>query len=132
MFTTVKNTNPMVEQEKEQVAPGTTTKLTGTEILKSIKKHSGGKKFEDLLAQGYMETIKSGDKTNRLQYERLILNKVVADKTELDLSGTGTALKTIFNFGHIELPEWNQDSVIDGQIRDITPPKLSGDDEQGE
>lgn len=63
-------------------AKGSTNKLTGAMILETIFATSG-EKFETLLAQGYQEAIESRDKYNRLQYEKLIMSKVVSDKVEI-------------------------------------------------
>lgn len=63
---------------------GTINKLTGASILAAIEAKAG-QKFEDLLAQGYLEAIENRDKNVRLQYEKLILSKVVADKVEMNM-----------------------------------------------
>jgi len=64
---------------------GGTNKITGATILESIEKYSG-EKFEDLLAQGYIDSITNDDRQMRIQYEKMFLGKVVADKVSLDIT----------------------------------------------
>lgn len=71
--------------------PGTTNKISGVTILASVERASG-EKFEDLLAQGYWDSIQQGDKATRLQYEKMFLNKVVADRSQLDVTSDGERL----------------------------------------
>ena len=84
---------------------GTTNKISGSTILDAVKKETG-KNFEVLLAQGYHDAILANDKPTRLQYEKMFLSKVVADKTEMDITSGGEQLKAIFNFPTVELPDW--------------------------
>lgn len=62
---------------------GSINKITGATILAAIEVKAG-QKFEDLLAQGYLEAIEKQDKYLRLQYEKLFLSKVVSDKVEIE------------------------------------------------
>jgi hypothetical protein len=68
---------------------GTLNKITGVSILAAIEAKAG-QKFEDLLAQGYIESIENRDKVTRLQYEKLFLSKVVSDKVEIDYESMDT------------------------------------------
>ena len=78
---------------------GSTNKISGVSILASIEK-TVGQKFEDLLADGYHAAILANDKPTRLQYEKMFLAKVVADKAELDVTSAGQPLTTVFQFVH--------------------------------
>lgn len=101
---------------------GSTNKLTAGFLLKSIENYCGDK-FEDLLAQGYLDSIHSGDKNLRLQYEKLFLSKVIADKVDLDVTSNGETLQTVFHFGQAELAEWkNTDTIdaVDAQVVDVS------------
>lgn len=84
---------------------GTTNKISGSTILDAVKKQTG-KNFETLLAQGYHDAIMANDKPTRLQYEKMFLSKVVADKTEMDITSGGEQIKAIFNFPNVELSDW--------------------------
>ena len=84
---------------------GTTNKISGASILDAVKKQTG-KNFEILLAQGYHESILHTDKQTRLQYEKMFLSKVVADKSEIDMTSGGEPIKAIFNFPNVELDDW--------------------------
>ena len=72
---------------------GQTNKISGATILESIEKYAG-EKFEDLLAQGYWDSITQQDKQTRLQYEKMFLSKVVADKVEVDMRVTEDVLES--------------------------------------
>jgi hypothetical protein len=45
-----------------------------------------GRPFAELLAEGYHATIIDNDKRLRLEYERMFLGKVVADRVSLDVN----------------------------------------------
>lgn len=72
--------------------PGTTNKISATQILSSIEVETG-LEFGTLLAQGYAESIQSNDRTTRLKYEQMILNKVVAEKVEVDVGESESAVE---------------------------------------
>ena len=65
--------------------PGTTNKISAQTLLASIESHTG-EPLEDLLAQGYYESIINRDKQTRLQYEKMFLSKVVADRVSMDIT----------------------------------------------
>jgi hypothetical protein len=87
--------------------PGTTNKISGVSILNAIQKEIG-KPFEQLLAEGYHQTIVENDMMSRQKYEQMFLSKVVADKHEIDHTTLGESLKANFNFQNKELPDWTQ------------------------
>ena len=72
--------------------PGTTNKISATQILASIEVETG-EEFGTLLAQGYAESIQSNDRATRLKYEQMILNKVVAEKVEVDVNESESAVE---------------------------------------
>lgn len=84
---------------------GVTNKISGATILQSVEKYTG-EKFEDLLAQGYHESIVAKDKQTRLQYEKMFLSKVVADKQEMDITSNGKSIAIGFTFPNVELDDW--------------------------
>ena len=86
---------------------GATNKVTSERILRQIALHTG-KPFEQLLAEGYHASIIACDTTARIQYEKLILSKVIADKHELDVHSMGQSLVNNFKFNQQELPEWRE------------------------
>ena len=61
---------------------GSISRISGATILKAIEAKTGDT-FENLLAEGYKESIDTRDKALRLQYEKLFLNKVVSDRVEV-------------------------------------------------
>ena len=86
---------------------GTTNKISAVGILQAVQKECG-KPFEQLLAEGYHQTILDNDMMSRQRYEQMILSKVVADKHEIDHTTLGESLKANFNFEQKELPDWTQ------------------------
>ena len=86
---------------------GSTNKVTSERILRQISLQIG-RPFEQLLAEGYHASIIACDVSARIQYEKLILSKVIADKHELDVHSMGQSLVNTFNFQKAELPEWQE------------------------
>ena len=89
---------------------GSTNKVTSERILRQISLQMG-KPFEQLLAEGYHASIIACDTTARIQYEKLILSKVIADKHELDVHSMGQSLVNNFKFNQQELPEWQEPNL---------------------
>lgn len=65
--------------------PGQVSKITGQSILNAVFEKTG-ERFENLLAQGYHESIQNNDKVTRLTYEKLFLSKVVSDRVDVSLN----------------------------------------------
>ena len=72
--------------------PGTTNKISAQSLLASIQTYTG-EPFEDLLAQGYADSIQNRDQITRIQYEKMFLGKVVAERVELDVNENTDALQ---------------------------------------
>jgi hypothetical protein len=58
------------------------SRLTIDRLLNSIELTAGAS-FALLIAQGYHDAILSGDRRLRLEYERMLLAKLVADKVDI-------------------------------------------------
>lgn len=71
---------------------GSTNKISAAQLLASIEQETGAD-FGTLLAKGYAESIENNDQSARLQYERLFLSKVIADKVEIDLNESEDTVK---------------------------------------
>jgi hypothetical protein len=107
-------TTPVIKKRKGPGGPmpgsgrkkGSTTKLSAERILNQIE-NTCGKPFEELLAEGYQLTIIACDMPARQKYEQMILNKVIADKQELDVTTLGQSLNNKFVFPQKELPEFS-------------------------
>lgn len=82
------------------------TKVSAGEILDSINTICG-KPFQDLVAEGYLMTIIANDQTLRMQYEKMILGKVVADIHAIDHTTMGKSMHANFEFPAKELSDWN-------------------------
>ena len=84
---------------------GSTNKLSAQTLLHQIAKID--KPFAIGLAEDYHNARLSGDKHLIMKYQNMILNKVVADKVDVDHTTMGQPLTAVFNFPQRELPDWN-------------------------
>ena len=73
-----------IEEVKNPVGRprGKIMRLTIDRLLDSIE-ITTGTNFAMLVAEGYQDAILSGDRKLRLEYERMLLNKLVADKLDV-------------------------------------------------
>ena len=83
---------------------GSTNKLTAQRLLQEIAKID--KPFAIGLAEDYHNARLSGDKHLIMKYQNMILNKVVADKVDVDHTSMGQPLTAMFNFPKRELTDW--------------------------
>jgi len=88
---------------------GSTQKLSGLTILDAIAKID--KPFAEGLAEDYYKARISGDSHLIQRYQQMFLNKVVADKQELDVTSNGQTLGASFTFPTLELPDWSNEPV---------------------
>lgn len=93
------------KQEGAGRPKGSVSKLSAQRLLDQINK-TCGKPFEQLVAEGYLDSILNGDAKTRQKYETVILGKVIADKTEIDHTSLGKAFTTVFNFVPKESDDW--------------------------
>ena len=66
---------------------GSTALITARTLVDAIEQHSR-KPFEQLVAEGYQKTIDENNNKMRLEYERMILGKVVSDRVAVDVTNT--------------------------------------------
>lgn len=64
---------------------GSTALITARTLVEAIEAESG-KPFEQMLAEGYVDAVTNNDSRTRLEYERMILGKVVSDRTAVELT----------------------------------------------
>lgn len=88
---------------------GSTNKLTAQRLLQEIAKID--KPFAIGLAEDYHNARLSGDKHLIMKYQNMILNKVVADKVDVDHTSMGQPLQSMFNFPQRELPDWSDTPI---------------------
>jgi hypothetical protein len=84
---------------------GTRQKLSAQSILHEIARKD--KPFAIGLAEDYHNARMSGDQHLVVKYQQMILNKVVADKVDVDHTTLGQPIQTVFNFPQRELEDWN-------------------------
>jgi hypothetical protein len=84
---------------------GSTQKLSAQRLLHEIAKRD--KPFAIGLAEDYHNARMSGDQHLVVKYQQMILNKVVADKVDVDHTTLGQPIQTVFNFPQRELVDWN-------------------------
>ena len=85
---------------------GVTQKLSAQTILAAIEDRD--KPFAEGFAEDYHAARMGDDKHLLQKYQSMILNKVVADKQEIDVTTLGQSLHNNFNFPAVELPDWKQ------------------------
>lgn len=85
---------------------GSSNKLSGQTILAAIESY--GTSFADGLAQDYYAARLGDDKHLVMKYQQLILNKVVADKADVDITSAGERLQAAFSFVPSELADWSK------------------------
>ena len=84
---------------------GVTQKLSAQTLLQAIEQKD--KPFAEGLAEDYHNARMGDDKHLVQKYQNMILNKVVADKQEIDVTTLGQSLHNNFNFPAVELPDWS-------------------------
>ena len=87
---------------------GSRVKLSATDILEEIAKRDVP--FAEGLAEDYAKARQSGDLMVIQRYQQMFLNKLIADKQEMDVTSNGQTIGASFNFAHTELPEWQDDT----------------------
>jgi hypothetical protein len=83
---------------------GSTQKLSSQTILAAIEQID--KPFAEGFAEDYHAARMGADKHLLQKYQSMILNKVVADKQELDVTTLGQSLHNNFTFPTVELSDW--------------------------
>jgi hypothetical protein len=59
-------------------------KITAQDLLDAAQSKLG-KSFVESLMEGYVDTINNGDKKIRVMYEKMIIDKVVADRHQVEV-----------------------------------------------
>ena len=92
-----------MEQEKKKISSrggarsgagrpkGSTNMITAATLIQAIETKNK-KPFEELLAEGYYNTILERNNKMRLEYERMFLGKVVSDKVQVDVNDSEDAI----------------------------------------
>ena len=83
---------------------GSTVKLSAADVLAEIAKQDVP--FAVGLAQDYIRARQSGDMHVIQRYQQMLLAKVIADKTETDITSNGKTIGASFTFPTKELIDW--------------------------
>ena len=83
---------------------GSTVKLSAADVLAEIARQDVP--FAVGLAQDYIRARQSGDMHVIQRYQQMLLAKVIADKTETDITSNGKTIGANFTFPTQELAEW--------------------------
>ena len=86
---------------------GSTNKITLDSLVQSID-NAVGMSFEERLALNYKDAITREDWQAVKDYDKAFLSKIVADKSEVDVTSKGEQLGVQLVFNSVELPEWNK------------------------
>lgn len=65
--------------------PGSTALITAKTLLETIQDQAG-RSFGELLTEGYLKSVSNNNDKLRLEYERMIIGKVVSDKVAVDVT----------------------------------------------
>lgn len=65
--------------------PGSTALITAKTLLETIEDQAG-RSFGELLTEGYLKSVNNNNDKLRLEYERMIIAKVVSDKVSVDVT----------------------------------------------
>jgi hypothetical protein len=85
---------------------GSTVKLSAADVLREIAKLDVP--FAVGLAQDYIRARQSGDMNVIQRYQQMLLAKVIADKTETEITSGGQPLGVQLVFTAKELSDWKQ------------------------
>jgi hypothetical protein len=85
---------------------GSTVKLSAADVLAEIARQDVP--FAVGLAQDYIKARHSGDMHVIQRYQQMLLAKVIADKTETDITTKGKELNASFVFPSVELDDWKK------------------------
>lgn len=83
---------------------GSTVKLSAASLLQEIANQDVP--FEVGLAEDYIKARRSGDLNVIQRYQQMLLAKVVADKTETDITSNGKSVAIGFTFPQVDLDDW--------------------------
>ena len=64
---------------------GSTALITAATLIRAIE-DQGQRPFEELLAEGYIDSIEQNNRKLRIEYERMFLGKVLSDRVSVDVS----------------------------------------------
>jgi hypothetical protein len=85
---------------------GSYVKLSATDVLAEIAKRDVP--FAVGLAEDYIKARQSGDMHVIQKYQQMLLAKVIADKTETEITSGGQPLGVQLVFTSKELPDWQK------------------------
>ena len=78
---------------------GSTALITSASLLKAIDEQFK-RPLEDIIAEGYFDAVSNGDRKMRIEYERMLLGKLVAERHAVEVENVEDALKAkeeVFN-----------------------------------
>ena len=71
---------------------GSTALITSSSLLKAIDEQFK-RPLEDIIAEGYYEAVSNGDRKMRIEYERMLLGKLVAERHAVEVENVEDAMK---------------------------------------
>lgn len=86
---------------------GAIQKLGGKDLLLAIEQATG-KTFAENIAEHYLRAIIQEEWGDVKDYEKFIIQKVISDVKEVDVTSNGETLQAAFTFTHTELDDWNK------------------------
>jgi hypothetical protein len=71
---------------------GSTSLITSASLLKAIDEQFK-RPLEDIIAEGYFDAVSNGDRKMRIEYERMLLGKLVAERHAVEVENVEDAMK---------------------------------------
>lgn len=65
---------------------GATQRISIVSILETIESKTGGIPYDELLIEDFLQARSDGDSVAIMKYHQMLLNKIVADKSEVTLN----------------------------------------------
>jgi hypothetical protein len=85
---------------------GSGNKITAATLLQAIE--IVDEPFEVGFAKDYVKARMGEDKHLVAKYQQMIINKVIADKQDIDLTSNGEPMAVVLQIMGQELPDWNK------------------------
>lgn len=71
---------------------GSRDQVSITSLLESLDRQTGGRDYEDLLVEDFLQVRNEGDKQTTLKYHNLILNKVMSSLAKIEVNDSQDAI----------------------------------------
>jgi hypothetical protein len=71
---------------------GSRDQVSITSLLESLERQTGGRDYEELLVEDFLQVRNEGDKQTTLKYHNLILNKVMSSLAKIEVNDSADTI----------------------------------------